>query len=193
MLKQGLIDLINQGNQTFIEGKEADYFEKTAQGQSPEIFVIQCADSRVSFEQLSGITALGSVFKSANIANQVDPSAKASLAYATNVLGVKFIIVLGHTGCGGIMAGLKEAEGNTLDPALQAVSRHIEPIVDLAKQHKETLQGNEQERADALSEINVKEGVKHIERILNEMDLKDPPTVLGGVYDLRKGEFRETS
>ncbi|GAA5866537.1 hypothetical protein JCM1840_001350, partial [Sporobolomyces johnsonii] len=97
--------------------------KKLAKGQSPRIFWLGCSDSRVSAELATGV-APGSIFVHRNIAqcfHQGDLSASAALAYAVHVLKVESIIVCGHTGCGGVRAGMQAAvEAKDKGEALEA-------------------------------------------------------------------------
>jgi carbonic anhydrase len=87
------------------------YRELSERGQSPEVMVIGCCDSRVSPEVIFDARP-GELFVVRNIANlvpiyQPDGGAhgvSAALEYAVQVLHVKHIVVLGHAQCGGIRA-----------------------------------------------------------------------------------------
>jgi carbonic anhydrase len=87
------------------------YRELSERGQSPEVMVIGCCDSRVSPEVIFDARP-GELFVMRNIANlvpiyQPDDRAhgvSAALEYAVSVLRVKHIVVLGHAQCGGIRA-----------------------------------------------------------------------------------------
>jgi carbonic anhydrase len=87
------------------------YRELSERGQSPEVMVIGCCDSRVSPEVIFD-AGPGELFVVRNIANLVPVYApdggthgvSAALEYAVSVLRVKHIVVLGHAQCGGIRA-----------------------------------------------------------------------------------------
>lgn len=92
-------------------------YEKLAEtGQSPEIMVIGCCDSRVSPEVIFDASP-GELFVVRNVANLVPPyeidthhhGTSAALEYAVQALKVKHIVVLGHARCGGIRAFADEA------------------------------------------------------------------------------------
>jgi carbonic anhydrase len=108
-------------------------------GQSPEIMVIGCCDSRVSPEVIFDVGP-GELFVARNIANLVPPytpdsaqrAMSAALEFAVQALKVKHIVVLAHAQCGGIRAFAEEAEplspgdfiGNwmsIIEPAAKAV------------------------------------------------------------------------
>src|ERR1700709_1280754 len=89
--------------------EQSRYRELSEKGQSPEVMVIGCCDSRVSPEGIFDASP-GELFVVRNIANLVpvyQPDAgahgvSAALEYAVQVLKVKHIVVLGHAPCGGI-------------------------------------------------------------------------------------------
>lgn len=93
------------------------YRELSVKGQSPQVMVIGCCDSRVSPEVIFDVGP-GELFVVRNIANlvptyQPDENAhgvSAALEYAVKVLKVKHIVVLGHAQCGGIRAFVDKIE-----------------------------------------------------------------------------------
>ncbi len=82
--------------------EQTRYRELSERGQSPEVMVIGCCDSRVSPEVIfdAGPGELFVVRKPDSGAHGVS----AALEYAVSVLRVKHIVVLGHAQCGGIRA-----------------------------------------------------------------------------------------
>jgi len=108
------------GYQTFtsqrLPTEQSRFRELSERGQSPEVMVIGCCDSRVSPEVIFDASP-GELFVVRNIANlvpvyQPDGGAhgvSAALEYAIQVLKVKHIVVLGHAQCGGIRAFVDNA------------------------------------------------------------------------------------
>ncbi|MES2750372.1 MAG: carbonic anhydrase [Pseudomonadota bacterium] len=109
------------GYQTFatqrLPTEQSRYRELSQGGQSPEVMVIGCCDSRVSPEVIFDVGP-GELFVARNVANlvpvyQPDGGAhgvSAALEYAVQVLKVKHIVVLGHAQCGGIRAFVDNIE-----------------------------------------------------------------------------------
>jgi carbonic anhydrase len=97
--------------------EQTRYRELSVKGQSPEVMVIGCCDSRVSPEVIFD-AGPGELFVVRNVANLVpvyEPDGgahgiSAALEYAVNVLRVKHIVVLGHAQCGGIRAFIDKIE-----------------------------------------------------------------------------------
>ena len=97
--------------------EQSRYRELSERGQSPEVMVIGCCDTRVSPEVIFD-AGPGELFVVRNIANlvpvyQPDDRAhgvSAALEFAVQVLRVKHIVVLGHAQCGGIRAFVDKIE-----------------------------------------------------------------------------------
>lgn len=136
----------------FIHGHlefKRDHFDKreslirlAREGQYPLALYIGCSDSRVVPELLTG-AAPGEIFVVRNVAAYVPPrehadsSVGAAIEYALGPLGVRHLVVCGHTGCGGIKAALHGAAtlpaGMTeLREWLTDIERSITPMKDLA-------------------------------------------------------------
>src|SRR5437763_12124374 len=110
-----------EGYRTFTSARlpteQSRYRELSDRGQSPEVMVIGCCDSRVSPEVIFD-AGPGELFVVRNIANlvpvyQPDGGAhgvSAALEFAVQVLRVKPIVVLGHAQCGGIRAFIGDIE-----------------------------------------------------------------------------------
>lgn len=90
-------------------------WEAARVGQSPQVMVIACADSRVDPSQIFDM-APGEAFVVRNIAALVPPfettpglhGVSAALEFAVQVLEVKEIVVMGHGMCGGCKAALTQ-------------------------------------------------------------------------------------
>ena len=83
-------------------------------GQKPEYFIISCADSRSDPGTIFH-TRPGDIFGFKSIGAIVRPyvtgtALAASLEFAINALGVKKLIILGHTSCGAIKALYDETD-----------------------------------------------------------------------------------
>jgi len=91
-----------------------DHYEKlAAEGQTPDVMVVSCCDSRVDPETIFSAMP-GELFVVRNVGNLVPPfetqgkyhGVSAALEFAALNLRVKHIVVMGHSGCGGIRACL---------------------------------------------------------------------------------------
>lgn len=94
------------------------YEQLAALGQAPSALVVACCDSRVDVSAIFS-AGPGDLFIVRNVANLVPPfqpdgkfhSTSAAVEYATLVLKVPNIIVLGHSHCGGIAAYRQKLQG----------------------------------------------------------------------------------
>jgi carbonic anhydrase len=110
-----------EGYEAFRSGRlpreQSRYHDLAEHGQSPEIMLIGCCDSRVSPDVIFDARP-GELFVVRNVANLVPPfspdeayhGVSAALEFAVQVLRVKHIVVLGHARCGGIKAFAERQE-----------------------------------------------------------------------------------
>lgn len=117
----GFPERLIEGYSTFagvrLQAEQHRYRELAERGQSPEIMVIGCCDSRVSPEVIFDAQP-GELFVVRNVANLVPPYApdgayhgvSAALEFGVGALKVKHIVVLGHAHCGGVKAFAEDAE-----------------------------------------------------------------------------------
>jgi carbonic anhydrase len=101
--------------------------ERHAEGQRPFAAIISCADSRVS-TALAFDLDRGNLFVSKVAGNTLDTGTVGSTEFAVAVLGVKLVMVLGHTDCGAVKAAIEVAEGTSVYPAGEY--GEIGPVVD---------------------------------------------------------------
>ena len=106
-----LINDLIKGNKKFREASfpeyEGDLKELVEKGQKPEILFVGCSDSRVTPDLMLD-TKPGDMFILRNVGNFVPPynpdddyhGSSAAIEYAVSVLGVKHIIICGHSHCG---------------------------------------------------------------------------------------------
>ncbi|GAA4545266.1 carbonic anhydrase [Streptomyces collinus] len=91
-------------------GQRPEEFAHLAEGQSPDVLFITCSDSRVVPALITGARP-GELFELRTAGNVVPPhsfdhptSEAATIEYAVEVLGVKEIVVCGHSHCGAVGA-----------------------------------------------------------------------------------------
>lgn len=104
----------------------AHLYEQLAEGQAPHTLFITCCDSRVT-PNLITATEPGELFIVRDIGNLVPPDGAtrgsptaAAVEYAVGVLGVRKIVVCGHSGCGAIRALLASGDRAQPFPNLEA-------------------------------------------------------------------------
>ena len=108
--------------------ESALYNQLASHGQSPKALMISCADSRIVPEHIMQ-AAPGDLFVCRNAGNIVPPHASqlggvtATVEYAVMVLGVRDIIVCGHSDCGAMKALATDADLTSM-PNVAAWLRH---------------------------------------------------------------------
>ncbi len=134
------------------------FFQKLAQQQSPKYLWIGCSDSRVPANEIVGLDP-GEVFVHRNVANVVVPSdlnALSVIQFAVEYLQVEHIMVVGHYGCGGVIAAARGTRIGLVDNWL----RHVQ---DVRLRHRQRLNHLPQaELEDVLCEMNVLEQVGNV-------------------------------
>jgi carbonic anhydrase len=137
---------------------QASLFAKLAiDGQSPKALMISCADSRVVPEQIMQ-AAPGELFVCRNAGNIVPPFAtmtggvSATVEYAVMALGVRDIIVCGHSDCGA-MKGLSDPEALEKMPNVAAWLRHSKAADEIVRHGYPQLNSSERVRAVAMENV----------------------------------------
>ncbi|UCV19119.1 carbonate dehydratase [Ferribacterium limneticum] len=169
-----------------MQAVDPNYFDKLSQLQTPEFLWIGCSDSRVPANQIVGLLP-GEVFVHRNVANVVvhtDLNCLSVIQYAVDVLKVKHIMVVGHYGCGGVLAALNRARVGVVDLWL----RHVH---DVHNKHLANVNNLPEElRHDRLCELNVLEQVVNVchNPVVQDAWARDQQlTVHGWIYGLKDG------
>jgi carbonic anhydrase len=170
------------GNERFIAGKITSFAEdleilkaKTVNKQEPFASVLSCVDSRVPVEIIFD-QSIGEIFVARVAGNMVTPEIMASLEYGVVALGIKAILVLGHTNCGAISAAVA---GKEVPGQISVLYQHLMPgIRDSHGDVAAAVKSNVAFQARLLRESStvIAKGVK--EGVLK---------VAAGVYDLGTG------
>lgn len=183
-----------KGNRDWVQKQlnaDADYFNKLAKGQQPEVLWIGCSDSRVPANEVTN-TRPGEVFVHRNIANvcvHSDMNMLSVLDYAVNVLKVKHVIVAGHYGCGGVAAAIGKKQFGLIDNWL----RNIKDVYRLHSHELDRIT-DEEARVNRLVELNVTEQVYNVCKttiIQNAWKERTDLQVHGWVIDLKTGLVKD--
>ncbi|MCY1216530.1 Carbonic anhydrase 2 [compost metagenome] len=142
----------NQHWATQVQARDPAFFARLSRQQAPEYFWIGCSDSRVPANTIVDLPP-GEVFVHRNVANMVkhaDLNCLSAMQFAVDILQVKYIIVCGHYGCGGVGAGLSRERLGICDNWLR-------PLHELANQYQPDLDARRDEAARhaRLCELNV--------------------------------------
>ncbi|HEY9869283.1 MAG TPA: carbonic anhydrase [Candidatus Obscuribacterales bacterium] len=171
---------------------QKELFERLSHGQNPEALFITCSDSRIN-PNLITQTNPGDLFILRNAGNIIPPYGAANggegatIEYAVAALGVKDIIICGHSLCGA-MKGLLHPEDLRNMPAVAAWLSHAEATRRIVQQNYQELD------EDRLLNVTIQENV-----LVQLENLKTHPSVAarlksgelnlhGWVYKLQTGE-----
>jgi carbonic anhydrase len=154
-----------------------------ALGQAPFAAVLGCSDSRVAPE-LTFDQGPGDLFVVRVAGNFVTDAGLASLEFAVGSLGVRLVLVLGHTGCGAIAATIEAARDGVIPPGhigelTRAISPAIEPTTDEV--------GDARPGAVSANVLHNVARLRQAEPILAGLVESGQLRVAGGVYDLETG------
>jgi carbonic anhydrase len=169
-----------------MERERPGFFTGLMAQQKPKYMWIGCSDSRVPANQITGLEP-GEVFVHRNIANVVVPTdlnCLSTIQYAVDQLHVEHLMVVGHYGCGGVLAALHDVRVGLADNWI----RHVKDVRD---RHRSLLASVAPEwRHDALCELNSIEQVVNIAQttvILDAWARGQQVTLHGWCYGLKDG------
>lgn len=182
----------------FQENREQ--LEELAEGQSPQIAMVSCCDSRVDPTILFDAEP-GEIFVIRNVANLVPPfetegnyhGTSAALEFAVTGLNVKQIVVLGHASCGGIRALMEHDTTGDPDSFIDSWMRIAMPAKRevLARNDLDTLE----QQAHACEKTAVHHSLRNLTTyswIRSRVESGDL-TLSGWHYDLRSCEIAQVA
>lgn len=188
---------LKEGNRRFLDGvARADSLVNEARrkelvnAHNPFAIILGCSDARVPAEIIFD-QGLGDLFVIRVAGNIVAPSQIGSVEFAAERFGTKLVVVLGHTGCGAILATLEElrrpTEGSSpnlrsivdrVRPSVEALFEGAIPPNDEALEHRAV-------RANIRASANqLRHGSQILERLIEYEGLR----VVGAEYNLETGE-----
>jgi carbonic anhydrase len=173
-----------------METSRPGFFGGLARQQGPQYLWIGCADSRVPANELVDL-APGELFVHRNVANVVvhsDLNCLSVIQFATDVLKVRHIIVVGHSQCGGVIAALEDRRVGLADNWI----RHVQDVRNRHSAWLATLP--ETERVNALCELNVVEQALNVcqTTVVQEAWQRGQEIVVHGwVYRLHNGLLKD--
>ena len=161
---------------TSIESNLAMLREKTVEKQTPFAGVLACADSRVPVELIFD-QSIGQIFTARLAGNMVTPEITASLEYGTAVLGIRTILVLGHSHCGALHAAMKT---DTVPGQISALYPHLRAAVKAS--------AGDVEKAIAINAKLQADLLQSSSTVIGQALAAGTLKVAAGVYDLASGK-----
>ena len=179
--------------------QQAEMFaQAVSERQSPHTLFITCADSRIDPIAITN-SSTGEIFVARNIGNMVPAygemlgGVSAVIEFAVTSLGVRHIVVCGHTHCGAMHALLdpKSIEGM---PTVKSWLRNAHAALSVAETLHTRASGTPTERPliDVLTEQNVLLQMQHLKTHPSVAGAiaRDELTISGWIYSIGTGEVR---
>jgi carbonic anhydrase len=174
----------------------ADHYEELAtHGQSPETMIVSCSDSRVDPETIFSAMP-GELFVVRNVANLVPPyevsgkyhGVSAAMEFAVLNLRVKNMIVMGHSGCGGVKAALDQ------NAAIQTDAHFISKWMSMLDDARLSILASHQNsstdvRQEALEKEAIKQSISNLRTFpfIKEQEDKGRLALHGAHFDIKSG------
>lgn len=172
-----------------------DYEELATHGQSPDTMLISCCDSRVLPETIFNALP-GELFVVRNVANLVPPyetsgqfhGVSAAIEFAVLNLRVKNVVVMGHSGCGGVKSVLHQSA------AIQTEAKFISRWMSMLEDARLTVLASHQmstdaDRLEALEKEGIKTSIKNLRSFpfVAEREEKGKLNLHGAHFDIKTG------
>lgn len=178
-MKNKNLESLKEGNARFVSGKKYSgdvgkkiRFELAVRGSKPKACILTCSDPRVVPEIIFD-ASLGDLFVIRTAGNTVGEHEIASIQYAVTRLGVKLLVIMGHTHCGSVHGYINHRMSSNLaaigKELLEAVGNETDP--------------REAEKKNAMYQIKI------VKRRLNQLKFDS----VAALYDVETGavEFFE--
>jgi carbonic anhydrase len=171
------------------------YEELATDGQAPETLIISCSDSRVDPETIFGARP-GELYVVRNVANLVPPyetggkfhGVSTAVEFAVLILHVKRLIVMGHSGCGGVKAALDQSA------AIQTEAHFISRWMSMLDDARLSVLASHQmrphaEKERALEKEGVKTAIKNLRTFpfISELEGNGQLSLHGAYFDIATG------
>ncbi len=154
---------LREGNDRFVEGRrehphqDADRRAELTEGQRPFALVFGCSDSRVAAEIIFD-RGLGDLFVVRTAGHVVDSAVLGSIEFGVELLDIPLVVVLGHDGCGAVVATLAAHESGEMPGGF---------VRDIVERVTPSVLTGRQSGHDSLDEV-IDEHTRHTARLLVE-------------------------
>jgi len=147
----------------------------TVDKQEPFAAVLSCADSRVPVELIFDQT-IGHIFVTRVAGNFINAEIVGSLEYGAVVLGVKVLLVIGHTGCGAVTAAMSK---KPVPGQIASLFPHLEQAVEGGGSVEDVIKRNAVIQANLLAKTST---------VLAPMVKDGKLKIQGAYFDLASGK-----
>lgn len=185
-----VLDTLKKGNARFLTGDLTEKYLKhqvnaTSFGQNPFAIILSCIDSRTTTEHIFDL-GLGDIFSVRIAGNILNEDILGSMEFGVHKIGVKLVVVLGHTKCGAIAGACSNVKLGNLTGLLEKIN----PAIDSENTTETDRDGSNPVFVDKVAELNVH---KTMDRIRNESSLiaeyekEGKIKIVGGMYSVETG------
>ncbi|MTD94914.1 carbonic anhydrase [Hyphomicrobium sp. xq] len=175
--------------------KAEEYEELATHGQSPDSMVISCSDSRVDPETIFSAMP-GEMFVVRNVANLVPPyetggkfhGVSSAIEFAVLNLRIKNLIIMGHSGCGGVKAALDQSAA--IQTEAQFISRWMSMLDDARLKVLAAHQTSpHHEKLAALEQEGIKNSIKNLRTFpfVADAENRGKLSLHGAYFDISTG------
>lgn len=186
-----ILEILKKGNERFLSGKWTEKYlqqqvNATSFGQNPFAIVLSCIDSRTTTEHIFDL-GLGDIFSVRIAGNILNKDILGSMEFGVHEVGVKLIVVLGHTKCGAIIGACNHVQLGNLTTLLEK----IKPAIENEKTITEDRTGNNKLFVNKVAEQNVFNTITRIRNesaIISAEEKAGKIKIVGGLYDVETGK-----
>ncbi len=183
---------LQKGNERFYTGKSVHpdisikRIKELSKAQHPFAVVISCSDSRAP-DEIVFDQGLGDLFVIRTAGNVIADIGLGSIEYATEHLNVKYILVMGHEGCGAVKAFVDHFQPDN----------HIKSILDtllneneISEIRKSIVASNYVSSVVQANVIHQMRKIVHSTSAMEQRVRNGEVTVDGAIYDIENGRVR---
>jgi len=183
--------MLLEGNRRFIKSQPLHPHESAQRrvelgltGQHPFAIILSCADSRVPPENVFD-AGLGDLFVVRVAGHIVDDAVIGSIEYASQHLGAKLLVVLGHEKCGAVQAAI----ANQREAHLRYLVDAIQPaVLKVRTRTPATTAAGFADRVVWANVIETMSALETSEPILRKMVARQELKIAGAVYHIATGK-----
>jgi len=188
------LERLESGNRRFVADRKrsaqvgATRRNELTERQEPYAIVLGCSDSRVPAEIVFD-QGLGDLFVIRVAGNIVAPSQIGSVEFAAERFHTRLVVVLGHSGCGAVMATIEqltrpEMQSRNLRAIVDRVRPSVEPLLATGLRPDGETLVRDAVRANVRASAN---HLRHGSEILESLIARDGLLVVGAEYSLDTG------
>ncbi len=186
-----VLSILEKGNHRFMNGVTNEKYLKhqakaTVIGQNPIAIVLSCIDSRTTTEHIFDL-GLGDIFSVRIAGNVLNEDILGSMEFAVHEIGVKLVLVLGHTKCSAVAGACNHVQLDNLTHLLEKIN----PAIEAEKSFTENRNGSNYQFVNAVAKEHVLltlEKIREESKIIREAESKGIIKLCAAMYELESGK-----